>query len=50
VSVVKNCRGGYPLPHGLAEGDDVQILSFDYGYYDVIKAGRKFRINQMNVE
>jgi hypothetical protein len=47
---VKACWGGYPLPHGLKEGDDVQILSFHYGYYSVVKAGRKFQINQTNVE
>jgi hypothetical protein len=38
------------VAQGLNEGDDVQILSFHYGYYWVVKGGRKFRINLTNVE
>jgi hypothetical protein len=43
----------YQLPEGLEPDEEVEIVAFDHGYYDVIKRDasgqRKFHIFQVNV-
>jgi len=42
---VQHCRGAYRLPEGLAEGDEVRLLKFDCGYWDVDYQGKRFNIS-----
>jgi hypothetical protein len=42
---VKHCIGAYRLPTGLEPGDEVTILGFDHGYYDVARDGSRFKIS-----
>jgi hypothetical protein len=46
---VKHVFGGYMLPDGLKEGDEVTILSWDIGRYQVEKDGKQYSISCVNV-
>jgi hypothetical protein len=42
---VRPCTGGYPLPPGLLEGEEVTLDIFDHGFYPATTDdGRVFQI------
>ena len=50
VVKVKNVWGGYPLPESLSEGDEVVLMDFGSGYWNVEHDGQPFRIFMANVD
>src|SRR4051812_11135864 len=48
-TTVRHVYGAYPLPDGLNEGDEVTLVDFQPGYWQVERDGRRYRVAMSGV-
>jgi hypothetical protein len=49
-AIVRPVFGGYRLPDGLADGDEVTLIDFRPGYWTVEKEGKRYDVFMGGIE